>query len=524
MILPSGTYYDENKANKALAYIASFALPNGKIQLLDWQKTLVSRIYGTINIENNLRYYKEVFLFLPTKNGKTTLASAFALLALLDAEIRSGEVYSAAPTREQAARAYDTIKGIISRSDSLRKILKTNDTKRRITNLKTGTYYQALASDASSNEGLNSDFTLIDELHAFSGRKLWDTLRNRQGAKSQPLTITITTAGPRPDPGSVCYQEYETAKKVLAGTMQISGYLPIVFEAGDDDDPYSEETWKKANPSLGEIKNLDELRRRSERAKLSTLEQRVFFRYDLNRWVDTDEPYIPSDRRRDCAASYTAESLHGRVCYAGLDLSSNIDLTSLCLLFPMEDGTYRTLSYSWVPELIIDDKEDKDRVPYRTWRDAGQLLTTSGETIEQDEIKEKIVELDKLYKIKAFGLDWAMAAKLASELQRLGFNVGRIHQGYSLSPGLKELERLVISKRLHHNNNAVLTWAVSNLKTQEGRLGDGAIMAIKGKTVHRIDPAVAMAISIQTAMSDAAKAAKENNEQSVYADRGILII
>jgi phage terminase large subunit-like protein len=502
MNLPEGSYFDEAKASAAIATIESYKLHAGEfagknIQLLPWQRDLISTIFGTLDKDTDLRTYREVFCFIPARNGKTTLASAIALYFLNDESEPGGEIYAAAPSQMQSDQTYRYLLGMIEETglNSKKKKLKENSQTKIIRNLNNATFFRSLSSDARYVHGLNASCVICDELHAFESRDLFDNLQSRTGSRRQPLFLTITTAGSSANSEHVCYQKYKYACNVRDGLVNDRRFLPVIFEAATTDDPFDEETWYKAQPSLGIVRKVEDMERKAAQAKASIRDRNRFLRDDLNLWVATDEAWLNPDEWIACFdANIDLEALKGRQCVLGLDLSVNTDLTALNVLFPMEDGTFVTLPYYWLPKDGLDQKEAKDKENYKLWNSEKMLNLTDGSIINQEDIRLFIHELNKLYDIQRIGVDPALAAKMAGDLSNDGYDVGYVKQTtWALSPALKDLEANIKAKKIRHSNHPILNWNVGNCVISEGTMKD--IKLVKDKATGRIDGAIALAIA-----------------------------
>lgn len=524
--IPSFARFDSALSDLAIRRIQTLKLYKGEwagkpIQLLDWQDEWLRRLLATVD-GDGLRLYREAFLFLPARQGKTTLASCLAMFFLMDNAEPGAEVYSAGPTKEQAAIAYQNCKQMIAQDEYLSSLLKWNDNTKTIRNLKTQSVYRALSADADYAEGFDANFIICDELHAWPKPDLFDVLKSRMGNRRQPLLLSITTAGKRRDPQSICFQRYELAKRIRdskAAQEENPRFLPLIFEALPTDDAFDPETWKKAQPALGHYRKVTDLEMQASEAKQSPLAMRRFQRYCLNLWLDADDSWLDLDQWERCRAQFSADDLKGQECYVGVDLSTNVDLTSVVAWFPQSKSV---LPFFWVPRAIMAERAEKDFVPYPTWAAAGHIETCPGATIDQERIREKINELGERFVIKAVGIDKWNAAQLASQLQGDGINVGYVRtNGYQMTPALKELERLIQATSLRHDGNPCLDWCVANARIAEGTQGD--IRIIKSKQRERIDGAVALAAAMFVQLARASKG--EQQQETVYtAERGIRFL
>ncbi len=483
-----------------------------KFILEDWQEAFLRKLYGTVD-DNGKRQYRQALLFVPRKSGKTTLAAALGLYHTFAAGEKGGEVYTAAGSRDQAALVFNTARDMLRQNKQLMERAKIVDSRKNISNVRTGTFFRALAADSYTAYGLNASVIICDELGFWKTRDLYDALLTSTGARSEPLILNITTAGM--DHHGIGHEVYDYACKVRDGAVTDNTFLPWIYEAGKDD-PWDEEaTWEKANPALGSFRNKDELQALCKKAKEVPALESAFRRLYLNQWVSAESTWIGIDKWDACAGTVDIEQLKDRPCYGGLDLSTTTDISSLCLVFPNEDDppAYDVLSYSWLPESRA--KSNPDRVPYDAWRRHGHLETTPGDVIDYRHIKNKILNLSKVFDIKEIGFDRWNASQLVSELLDEDAPMVEVGMGYaSMSAPMKWLEELILSQRLNHGGNPVLRWAASNVVVEMDAAGN--IKPSKTKSDLRIDPVVALVIALSRAQN--------REELSVYDKQSMLVL
>lgn len=245
---------------------------------------------------------------------------------------------------------------------------------------------------------------------------------------------------------------------------------------------------------MGIFRSIDEFRQTAHRAKEIPSVEASFRRLYLNQWISSEISWMPMSKWNECNKVIEEEKLKGKDCYVGLDLSMTTDLSSVNLEFKLEDETYAMISKSFIPENRVREKERIDRVPYSEFIRQGILIPTPGDVIDYSYIKKYILEQAKLYNIKEICYDPWSASQLATELENEGFIVVAIRQGYqTMSEPTKDILALVLQKKLIHNNNPLLTWAIHNAVVRQDV--NGNIMLDKSKARNRIDPAVAMVIS-----------------------------
>ena len=478
-----------------------------------WQRDLVIRpLFGTLR-DDGSRQYRRAYVEIPRKNGKSTLSAGIALKLLCADREPGAEVYSAAADRDQARIVFETAKEIVMNSPQLSALCKPY--KYSIVVPKTGSSYKVLSAEAYSKHGLNAHGIIFDELHAQPNRELWDVLTTSTGARRQPLVVAITTAGH--DHNSICYEQHEYALKVLAGIIEDPTFLAVIFAAGPDDDWRDPRVWAKANPSLGATIKAEYIEAECKRAIEVPGYQNTFRRLHLNQWTEQDVRWLPMDAWDECGEAFDPADLEGQECFGGLDLALTKDLSALELAFPQDDGTVKVLSYFWVPEENARQRGDRDRVPYPLWIQQGLITATPGNITDFDRIREDIRELGERFNIREIAYDRWRATQLVTQLTGDGFTMVPLGQGFaSLTAPSRELEKLVIGKRLRHGGNPVLRWMASNVAAETDAAGN--IKPSKKRSTERIDGIVALIMALSRMI------VQPEVPESVYMHRGIDFI
>jgi len=344
-------YFDEQAAQKAIGFIETFIthtkgeLAMKPLKLEDWQKEIVSNLFGWKNSKTQLRKYRTCFIEVPRKNGKSTLCAAIGLYMLFADSERGSEVYSAAGDRAQAGIVFEIAKQMILNNPELTSRSKVF--RNSITNESKGNFYQAISSDSKTKHGFNANCIIFDELHTQPNRDLWDTLLTSTGSRRQPLCIAITTAGY--DRQSICYEIYDYAKKVQSGAIEDESFLSVIYEADEEDDLTSEETWKKANPNYEISLRKEYMQRESQRAVDVPSYQNTFKRLMLNIWTDSQTAWIGNKEWELCKGEIDLKKLKGKECWAGLDLASTRDISALVLIFK-EDDVFQIVPFFFIPD------------------------------------------------------------------------------------------------------------------------------------------------------------------------------
>jgi phage terminase large subunit-like protein len=485
-----------------------------------WQADIVRRLFGTVR-PDGIRRYRRMFLALPRKQAKTTLLAGIGCYLLFGEGVgkRGQPSYSASGDRAQASLIFKTMASMIRADPRLEQLCDIYDGYKRIECKPLGNSFEALSSEAGLKHGLSPANVLFDEVHVLPNRELHDVLTTGFGARREPLTAYITTAGW--DRHSLCWELWDYARKVRDGVIDDPTWLPVLYEAGPDDDWTDERVWHKVMPALGDFCSLEFLRDEYRRAKDSPAYQNRFRQLYLNQWTEQAVRWLSLDRWDGCGLPFTEAELaelDGAECYAGLDLSQTRDLTSLGLSFPTTDGV-RVLSRSWAPEDGEWKREGRTADLYREWAARGHLRLTPGTVIDYDLVEADIAEDARRYQVRKLFADRAMALQLCLRLKNVhGIDVEFLPQvPMALNSPTRELERLVLCGRLRHGGNPVLRWAVSNAAIKEN--ATGLIQLHKAKSTGRIDPVAGVVNSL------AALAVCAGDEGgSVYEERGMLIL
>jgi phage terminase large subunit-like protein len=510
-----------NKAEKVIKFIELLKHTQGKwagkpFALLDWQKDVIIKLYGTLKADG-FRQYEYCYLEIPKKNGKTELAAALALYHLFADGEMGGEVYSCAAEREQASIAFNVAVEMVQQCPALKKRTQMVESKKLMVDKKTKSKYKALSAEAFSKHGLKPSAVIFDELHAQPSRDLWDVMTFGAGdVREQPLWVVITTAGDDPDKTSIGWEVHDKAKRILKGEYIDPRWLCYIYGLEEGDDPWDEVTWYKVNPSLGITINIDKVRAAADDAKQSPAEERLFRWLRLNEWVDTKAiDWISLTLWDKTAYDLDRSILVGKRCFAGLDLSSTIDLTGLALVFPPQDGLtkWHTIFYGWIPEIGMNKRVRLDKVPYRIWVNQGFLVATQGDAIDYSYIEAKLVELSKLYDIEKVATDTWNSRMLTQRLHNKGLDCIEVAQTMAgMSPAMKFIETEMRRGEIQHEVNPLARWCFGNVAIAVD--GNENKKTMKDKSADRIDLCVAWINAMAVAMV--------NEEGSVYEDRGLI--
>jgi phage terminase large subunit-like protein len=503
-------------ANRAIDFIQLLHHTKGEwagqnFILMPWQRKIIRKLFGTLD-EKGRRQYRTCFIFLPRKNGKTTLAAGIGLYLLFGDDEMGAQIYSAANDREQAALVFNDAADMAKLAPELiPKRGRVINSQKRIVNYEQNSFYKAISAEAYSKFGYDSHGVIYDELHAAPDRELWDVLTTSFGARRQPLLLCITTAGY--DRNSICWEQYDYARKVRDGIIHDPTFLPVLFSAPDDADWKDEKIWHQCNPALGQFRSLEEMRTLCGKAQETPAIEMTFRRLYLNQWTTSAQRWMPMDKWDECGLPFDDKSLIGQTCYAGLDLAATTDLTALSLVFA-NGNDYKVIMRFWIPGDTARENERKDRVNYSLWARQGFIRLTEGNVIDYEYIRRELNDLRAIYKIREVAFDRWGAAKLVQDLQNDMFTVVPFGQGYaSMTAPTKELMTLVLGHKLHHGGHPILRWNADNMVVTQDPAGN--LKPDKAKATQKIDGVVALIMALDRATRN------QEPKQSIYESQGI---
>lgn len=494
--------------------------------LADWQKEHLRTLFGTVRPDGR-RQFSETYWELPKKNGKSTLCAGIGLYGLLADNEDRPHIYLAASCREQAMNVFRPAAEMVTNSPVLAKLCRVIDsTKTIILEGRRDAFLKVVSADAGTQDGVEPHFVIFDELHRQRNWDLWSVLRKGQSTRRNPLMFAITTAGIRGET-PICWEKREYARAVLSGAIQDPAFYPVIYGLEPEEDWADESNWLRVNPALGDpavdpskFKNLHFVRQDFLQARRSPASENEFRRFELNQWVEQETRWIPLEEWLECSAPFDPQSLIGCDCYAGLDLSTTVDISALVLAFRKDEQTF-LLPYFWMPEKTLTKREAQDNVPYRRWAAQGLIHVTPGNGIDYGFIRNQMRELGKIYNILEVAHDPWNATQVAMELGNDdGFTMVPVRQGFaSLSAPTKEFERMVLDRLIRHNNNPVLTWMLDCVTVASDPAGN--IKPVKPdrlSTSKRIDGVVASIMAVDRLTRHTMP------KPSVYETRGVLTV
>jgi phage terminase large subunit-like protein len=489
---PKGFYYDESAAGHVVAWIEKYCRHHkgewaGRPLLLEpWQKFIVGSLFGWKRADGTRRFRK-AWIEIPRKNGKTELAAAIGLYLLVGDNEPGAEVYMTATKKEQALICHEASRGIVRQSPTLRRFVHVPRSKK--SNLvceRLGAKLEVLASDYGSLDGLSPHGDIRDEVHAWTDHGLAAVLNTAMGARRQPLTLEITTAGTY-DPDGVGWQHHDYAVQVLERAFEDERQFSFITGLDEGDDAWDARSWAKANPNLGVSLKMQYVKEQAEEARHNPRLANDFLRLHCNRWTQQVKRWLNIERWNECPTEpLDLNALTTTPCFGGLDLSKTTDLTAFVLIFILPDGL-GLLPRFWIPTSKLDEERDRGERRYFDWVERGFITATPGDVVDYAFIREEVKRLGQRFRgIKDIGFDPYNATQIATELQSDGFSMVEVRQGPpSLSEACKLFERQILARKVFCGGNPVMGWCVSNAVVRED--ANGNIAPDKARAKSKID-------------------------------------
>lgn len=474
---PGKYRFDEERANRPIEFIERFCKHSKgewagqPVRLELFQKAFISALFGFVDSKTGFRKYREAFFMVARKNGKSTMLAGIALYMLLADGEAGAEVYSVATKKDQAKIIFDEVCHMVSQSPYLRKHIKKR---------KSDLYFSAsmsklqpLGKNSDTLDGLNSSCVILDEAHAVKDRNLYEVMKQSQSARTQPLFVTITTAGTVRE--CIFDDMYSYACKVADGVITDPTFLPIVYELDSKAEWKDPGAWFKPNPGLGRIKKLEDLMAKVERAKQSPKDLSGILCKDFNvretlynAWLDFDTINNES--------TFSLEDFRGCYAIGAADLSLTTDLTCATVLMLNPDTRERFVwQMYWLPEDNFNQRVQEEKIPYDKWREAGLVRLCRGNTIDYSDVTAWFLELVNEHGITPLWVyydSWS-ARYWVEEMEGYGFKMERCIQGAkTLSLPMQNLGADLQAKKVNYNNNPILKWCLTNTAVQEDRNGN----------------------------------------------------
>nr|UWG19008.1 MAG: Terminase [Bacteriophage sp.]UWI05392.1 MAG: Terminase [Bacteriophage sp.] len=490
--------FNEKKANKAIKFIENFCHHSeGRSDLLHlelWQKAIVSAIFGIMDKTTGYRQFREVFIIVARKNGKTLFAAAIAAyMTYVDGEY-GAKVYFLAPKLDQADLVYDAFYQIVQSDDELDSITKKRRSDIYIKAFNTSV--KKIAFNSKKSDGFNPQLVVNDEMEAWpgdQGLKQYEVMTSALGARKQPLIISIATAGYVND--GIFDELFKRATAFLKGNSREKRLLPFIYMIDDIEKWDSIEELKKSNPNLGVSVSAEYYLEQIEIARNSISKKVEFMTKFCNIKQNSAVAWLDYWDVMKCVHEekpLSLEDFKGCYCVGGIDLSRTTDLTAASIVIN-RDGINHIFTRFYMPQKRYEVAINEDNTPYNIYRDRGFLFISGENQVDYKDVYNWFIELVKVYKIKPLkiGYDRYSANYLVEDLKTAGFHTDDVYQGTNLTPVLHEFEGNLKDGLFDFGDNSMLAAHFLNVAV-DINLNDSRMKPVKIEKRMRIDGAMSV--------------------------------
>ena len=461
--------FDEKLALRVVRFIETLPHTKGKwaakgerLKLQPWQKFIVGCIFGWVRKSDGLRRFREAYLEIPRKNGKSVLAAAIGLYMLVADGECGAEVYSGATSEKQAWEVFRPGKLMAQRSPALLERFGLDVNAASLLRMEDFSRFEPLIG--KPGDGASPNCAIVDEYHEHADSDQFDTMQTGMGAREQPLMLAITTAGG--NMGGPCYEKRLEAQRILRKDVEDERFFSVIYGIDKGDDWKDPEIWAKANPNLGVSVFRDYLEAQVFSAIRSAERQNSVKTKHFNVWVGAKSAWLNMEHWNNAAdPDLREEDFSDALCCIGLDLATRIDICGVVRLFAREiDG--KTHYYAF-PRLYLPEEaliSAKNATTYRGWAADGYLTVHDGAETSYSRVQEDIEADVKAFQVSEVVYDPWQATQMAQNLREGGIeSVEMPNNAKNLSPAMRDLEAALASGRFHHPDNKVLNWMAGNV-------------------------------------------------------------
>lgn len=469
-----------------------------RIKLEPWQKFIFCCVFGWVSKKTGLRRFREAYCEVPRKNGKSVLAAGVSLFMLCADGEYGAEVYCGATTEKQAWEVFRPARLMLSKTPDLVEAAGIELMAKTISVPDDGSRLEPIIGDPG--DGSAPSCAIVDEYHEHESDALYETMLTGMGSREQPLMFAITTAGY--NIAGPCYEKRAQVLAMLESRPANDELFGIVYTLDEQDDWRDLQALKKANPNFGVSVFADYLERQQQDAIRYPSRQNAFKTKHCNLWVSAKAAWLNMvDWECATVPGLTLEDMRGKPCYVGVDLASKSDIAAVALVFREKDAEGKDLwtvfVRSYLPEGAVE-RGDTNKDRYEKWVNAGQILTTDGEELDFDVIREDLKDLADEFDIQEIAYDKWRATQLAHQLMKDGAEVIEVGGGIAtMNLPMRELEAALLSGRVRHGGDPVLSWMAGNVVAKEYK---GCLTPTKEKPDRKIDGLVAILMAMSRAL------------------------
>ena len=452
----------------------------------------VMSIYGWVD-KNNPKIYRFIraLLMLPRKNGKSETAARIGLDKFANDEEYAAEVFSGATTEKQAMEVFGPAHKMASRSAPFRKFYGVEVMKSNLHIASNGSKFEPVVG--KPGDGSSPSCAIIDEYHEHPDDSLVNTMETGMGARERPLSLIITTAGD--NLSGPCYALQKELEKILEGVTENERFWGIIYTIDDEDDPFTVEAQRKANPNYGISVSADFLAQKLQEAKQDARKQSIYKIKHLNVWVGAQSAFFNVRGWQQCTkAGITMEDYKGKRLFVGLDLASTRDIAAVVSLLELDGGRFAVFPRCYVPEAALQGNES-----YQAWSTEGWLTVTDGNMIDYRRIEEDIEAIHSRFGIVELAFDPAYAQRSVQGFMANGINCLEVRPTIlNFSAPMKTLDGLIMEGKIEHAGDPCMSWQMSNVVAKLDQKDN--VYPNKDRAEAKIDAPVALIMAMNRAL------------------------
>lgn len=474
--------------------------------LMPWQACILYLAYGWRRKADHRRRFVKVYIKVARGNAKTEFLAGVGNIGFFFESEKDPQIYWVATKKDQAKIGFGRQKTMAQRlRRDFVEISEMCDTSvGRIYETQGVGYVTYLGKDSKTEDGFSPLYGLIDEYHAHPNDDMIHVIESGMVKRQSPMTWIITTAGNNPN--CPCAEFEKRCKNMLQGDVQNDQLLAFIYDLDEGDNWQDQANWVKPNPSLGISLHLGALISEYEKAITEGVQKENNFKTkNLNVWVSSHRAWISDDKFKATGKKFDPAILQGQLCFGGLDLSKNRDITALALFFPgkTEKDKHHAILKSWCPEENAVERNRLDGIPYLQWAHDGWLSLTPGDIIDTEYIKAEIFAAKTEYKFHSCAYDRWRATELILDInEEIGVvdtETDQFMEGFTQTAGhfsgpLTQMEKMILRRQLNHGRNPVLEWMNRNVIIFTDT--NGNIKIDKRSSKEKVDGMVALAMAI----------------------------
>lgn len=511
----NGYYFDHRAANRPCQMIEYMPHVKGKwartsdtIKLEDWQCFLIAVPFGWLRESDDLRRFRRTYLEIPRKNAKSTISAGVGLYMLVADDEPGAEVYCGAGSEMQAWEVFRPAKQMAERTPELQEHFGLEVNAKRLIVPASGSRFAPIIG--KPGDGASPSFAITDEYHEHSTEDQYETMITGMGAREQPMSWVITTAGA--DTSGPCYALRQEAIEVLGGKVDNPEFFSVIYTVDPDDDWTTEAALVKANPNVDVSVDRGFLLAQLRDAVNNPRKQSSFKTKHLNVWVGSADPFFNAEKWRQLAGDYTLESFHGKRCWIGVDLAAKIDLTAVVYLFE-EDDNYYCVPRFYCPEEVVMDPKKRG---YYGWMEEGHLIATPGNVTDFGAVQADLIEATELFKVEHMAFDqWNSMQMSTAVAQATGIECIDLPMTVKhLSDPMKWVQALIEDGRLHNDGNPLMEWMMGNVTAKPDR--NDNVFPRKEREDNKIDGAIALIMAMERGFQPEAQQSYLDSEEVVW--------